>query len=128
MEISFKDFTKLDIYSRTTIISILILMPFWYISIYLFHKQFYSSSDILLKIVFSFCLSLTWYFANLVLLFLHSQILSTYNSSHSLFITASVLSVFFISAEILMSLQPRRTYTSFLTHAYFETVSFYVLT
>ena len=40
-----------------TKISLLLLLPFWYLAIYLFNNDFYDSSDLILKIVA--CLSLS---------------------------------------------------------------------
>lgn len=57
MEIDIKGFKELDLFSKTTIISIFIMMLFWYISFYLFNKPFYNSSDFFLRIAFAFCLS-----------------------------------------------------------------------
>ena len=39
-------------------ISILLLLPFWYLSLYLFHVDFYNNSDLILKVVTCLCLSL----------------------------------------------------------------------
>jgi hypothetical protein len=43
------------------LIFIAILMPFWYIIIYLFHRDFYDKSTQVLKWAFCFCLSLVWF-------------------------------------------------------------------
>jgi len=54
------DFFKLDFPTKATVIGICLLMPFWYIDIYLFHRQFFSNAPIYLPIVFSFCLTVCW--------------------------------------------------------------------
>jgi hypothetical protein len=41
-----------------TRISVVLLMPFWYLSLYLFNNDFYISSDLILKTVVCLCLSL----------------------------------------------------------------------
>lgn len=41
-----------------TKISVVILLPFWYLSLYLFNTDFYNSSDLILKVVTCFCISL----------------------------------------------------------------------
>lgn len=43
------------------IILIVILMPFWYMAIYLFQKDFYSRSPHFLVWIFSFCFSFVWF-------------------------------------------------------------------
>ena len=43
------------------LVIVIILMPFWYISIYLFHKDFYHNSTNILKWCFCFCLSFIWF-------------------------------------------------------------------
>lgn len=39
-------------------ISVLFLLPFWYLAIYLFNIELFNSSDLVLKIVICFCISL----------------------------------------------------------------------
>jgi len=43
------------------LVIIILIMPFWYLSFYLFHRKFYDNSSNLLKWVFSFCLSFVWF-------------------------------------------------------------------
>lgn len=39
-------------------VSVLLLLPFWYLAIYLFNIELFNSSDLILKIVICFCISL----------------------------------------------------------------------
>ena len=39
-------------------ISVLLLLPFWYLSLYMFNTDFYNNSDLILKVVTCLCLSL----------------------------------------------------------------------
>jgi hypothetical protein len=39
-------------------ISLLLLLPFWYLAIYLFNNDFYNTSDLILKVVVCLCLSI----------------------------------------------------------------------
>lgn len=51
---------KLDITTKSVILNILLLMPFWYIDLYLFKKEFFLSAPVYLPIVFSFCLTVAY--------------------------------------------------------------------
>jgi hypothetical protein len=46
---------------RPAILIIAMLMPIWYIAIYLYHRDFYVKSKEVLKWAFCFCLSLIWF-------------------------------------------------------------------
>lgn len=52
-----KDIIDLSKLIRTKI-SLLLLLPFWYLAIYLFNRDFYNTSDLILKIVACLCLSI----------------------------------------------------------------------
>ena len=62
-----KDIADLHIGLRTVLISILFVMPFWYIDIYLFGHTFFVNAPFYVPIVLSFCLAIsslipTWFF------------------------------------------------------------------
>jgi hypothetical protein len=64
MTLSFSDFLKIHYSARAVIIGIALLMPFWYIDIYLFDKRFFNTSQFYIPIVFSFCLSISYLILN----------------------------------------------------------------
>ena len=53
-----EDFNKIHPNLREILLGILFVSGFWFIDIYLFHKQFFISSPLYLIITFSVCLSL----------------------------------------------------------------------
>lgn len=55
-----KDFTELHVGHKTIILSVAILMPFWYTSLYLF-SNLPIDSNYQIPVVISFCLSLCWW-------------------------------------------------------------------
>ena len=127
MDFSLKDIDKLDIFSKTTIISIIVLMPFWYVSLYLFHKQFYKDSDIYLKIIFSFCFSITWYFVNIIFLIVENSILNRTNDLQNIFKASGFLSVLFISTLIMIYYRQTTSFKDFLYKDYIYLTSFFIL-
>ena len=125
MDLKFLD--KLDIYSKTTIVSIGVLMPFWYASIYLFNRQFFSDSEMYLKIVFSFCFSITWYFANVMFLLIDQAILKREIELDRIFKISSFLSVLYLSLLITMHYKRTNSLENFLFMDYVYLTTFYVL-
>ena len=51
-----KDVVELSTLLKSKI-SLLLLLPFWYLAIYICNKPLYANSDLILKIVICFCLS-----------------------------------------------------------------------
>ncbi len=124
MDLKFLD--KLDIYSKTTVVSIIVLMPFWYTSIYLFNKQFFNDSELYLRIVLSFCFSITWYFINVIFLSIDQAILKREILLERIFKISSFLSVLILS--LLITIQYKRTnsleFFLFKDYAYLTTFYF----
>lgn len=56
-----KYFSKLDFTSRAVIVSIAILMPFWYIAMSVFDWVFISKNQLYVASIFCFCFSIIWY-------------------------------------------------------------------
>lgn len=64
------DFTKIPEKLKSFLIN-LMLIPFWYIAIYLFHPIFYTNSDLI--IIFFMCVGLT-IVSSILFAFIHSSI------------------------------------------------------
>lgn len=60
------DFSKQHIDVKAFIFGTILITPFWYISIYLFHPIFFKHSEIYLPIIFSFCLTLCSAIINII--------------------------------------------------------------
>lgn len=69
------DFMALDVYSRSIILSILVLIPYWYIVLYFIDREF-AKTPTYINIMFCFCLSIVWY---LVILLLLSSVVLVFN-------------------------------------------------
>jgi len=103
MRLSIKDFDKLDVYSKSTIATLLMLFPFWYIFIYLFNKPFYKESDVLLKVLFSFCFSVIWYFFNIFIFLVDLQIYKKEATMPIVFKFAGLRCVGYLSLYIFLA-------------------------
>jgi hypothetical protein len=103
MDLSIKDFDKLDVYSKSSIATIIILIPFWYIFIYLFNKPFYKESDLLLKGFFTFCFSTIWYFFNIFLMLFDLQVSNRETAMPLVFKFAGLRCVGYLSLYILFA-------------------------
>ena len=125
MDLKFLD--KLDIFSKTTIVSIAVLMPFWYASIYLFNSQLFTDSELYLKIVFSFCFAITWYFVNVMFLLIDQAILKREIELERIFKISSFLSVLFLSLLITMHYKGTNSLETFLFEDYAYLTGFYIL-
>ncbi|MHB8259935.1 MAG: hypothetical protein ACYDCN_09040 [Bacteroidia bacterium] len=53
-----KDLNESHISIKSVVLSLLVIMPFWFVAIFLFHRVFFNSVPIYIPIVFSFCFSL----------------------------------------------------------------------
>jgi hypothetical protein len=125
MDLKFLD--KLDIFSKTTIVSIAVLMPFWYASIYLFNRQLFTDSELYLKIVFSFCFAITWYFVNVMFLLIDQAILKREIELGRIFKISSFLSVLYLSLLITIHYKGTSSLENFLFKDYIYLTTFYVL-
>lgn len=57
-----KEINDLHIALKAMVLSMITIMPFWFISIYLFHKGFYHLNPVYVTIIFTFCFSIVSYF------------------------------------------------------------------
>lgn len=109
----FRFFDKLDVLSKTSIISIAVLMPFWYISIYLINKELFLSLDLVLRIAFSFCFSLVYYFLQVYLAFITSSV-NQDDDSENIIKYAGVLAVLSLCLSIVFHYHKRVSYEEFI--------------
>jgi hypothetical protein len=62
-----KELDDLPKATKNFIVCILGLMPFWYISIFIFNTHLYYHAEVYLLLSLSFCFSLLWYVVSIVL-------------------------------------------------------------
>lgn len=116
------DFNKLHVSLKGISLIVAVLMPFWFISIYLFNKPLYNQQDPYILFSFCFCFSLLWFFiSNFFAYFLDSNFeeskdLNTFDED-VLQLTAK-FSVFFISLAILISYYYTPSFGTFLGYSF----------
>lgn len=122
-----KNLKDLDIYSKTTIVSIVILLPFWYVSLFLFNKDFFVTNDLYISFGFTLCFSIIWYFTCVLLLIIAENILKGFADIANCLKTAGFLSVVFICGAILLNHNKTSSYEQFLEKAYGSLVAINIL-
>jgi hypothetical protein len=119
MEFSIKDFDKLDIYSKSTLATVIVLFPFWYIFIFLFNKPFYKESDVFLKVLFAFCFSIIWYFVNIATMLVELQVFRKEEPMPSVFRYSGFRCICYIGIYILLAYTTFKfSFLQYLTGAY----------
>lgn len=59
------EFNKLHLSAKSVILSLAVLMPFWWVAIYVFNKPLYNTKDFFILVPLCFCFSITWYVFNI---------------------------------------------------------------
>lgn len=125
--ISFNDIKKLDIYGKASIISIALMFPFWYISLYLFGKNFYNDSDLYLRIIFALCFSIMYYMYNLIFS-MEMLNINFQKQKKYLFITTGLRSNIYLIVGIAVNYKYTvENYEGFLESVGIYTASIYIL-
>ena len=65
-----KEFSELHISLKTILISLTLIIPFWYISIFILNRNFINSTQIHIPITLSFCLTFCYFILNLATTYL----------------------------------------------------------
>jgi hypothetical protein len=60
MGFSIKEFNDLHKDAKSIIIGIALIMPVWFMDIFLFHRTFFNSNQLYIIIVISYCISIAW--------------------------------------------------------------------
>jgi len=105
---------KLQMTLRVCLVNVLILVPFFFVSIYMFNKPFIEkinnpflgSIDFWFMVCLCFCLSLLWFFSNLVLSAIVFSELSPRKNKQNhkeVFYSSVIYSVIYISVIILIN-------------------------
>lgn len=127
MEINFTGFKSLNTSTKTFILSMLALTPFWYMSIFLFKKDLITNNEWHIAFIFSICLSLLWFFSNLLVSIVATFKLKDRDTDMMLFVGGS-LSILYISfLELVLYLIDRHTdfkitYTIFILASFLYVV------
>src|ERR1700754_2831227 len=85
------DFEKLNLTLKSVLLSVATMMPFWYLSIYLFSQNFYPHAPIQMPIVLAFCMSIQSLIYTLFILVIASN--SFKNDLPMTFYTAELLAI-----------------------------------
>jgi len=68
-----KEINELHISTKTILVSLVIIIPFWYLSLFILNRQFVNSNQIHIPIIVAFCLSVCYYILNFISTLLFSE-------------------------------------------------------
>src|SRR5947207_999764 len=115
------EFGKLPITFKGAVATIATIMPFWFISIYLFHKPLFNSNNYYLLISLCFCFSITWYSITVVVAAMGVHYLNDTDNTldeTGILIIGSIVSIVYLSAAIIVAYYYTWTFHKFLLVAY----------
>lgn len=98
----FSEFNKLHVTSKSAVLSLIVLIPFWFVSIYIFNKPLYNQGDLYIIGALCFCFSVTYLALNLIL-----AALVIYNTDSededgsATFVIGGIVSVLYLSLSIV---------------------------
>jgi len=99
MTIDFKELKQLDLTTVSVGLSIIGLVPFWFISIFLFNRPFFTDNPIWITAIFCFCFSTLWYMLNLALgIFIGALFKGA--DIKIMFLTGGLISIIYLSIAI----------------------------
>lgn len=98
----FSDFDKLHVTSKSAVLSLVVLFPFWFVSIYLFNRPLYNQGDLYIIGALCFCFSVTYFALNLLLAALVIYITDSEDEDGSAtFVIGGIVSVLYLSLSII---------------------------
>lgn len=98
----FSEFNKLHVTSKSAILSLVVLFPFWFVSIYLFNKPLYNQGDLFIIAALCFCFSVTYLALNLILSALAIFVTDSDDDDHSAtFAIGGIISVLYLSLSMI---------------------------
>lgn len=109
-----KDINELDFTKKAFVISIPILMPYWFVSFYFFWHDLFYQESIYLQFCLSFCLSLNWFLFNIALSWYRTKILLKDKDKEADFIIGGVMSIIILSCIMCANLFFHLSYLYFI--------------
>ena len=79
------------------------IMPFWYLNIFLFKKDFIVNNDIQIPIILSFCLSITYSFLNFLIAFFISGLTKNNGNLSGYLLVTAIISTFILSVFMFVN-------------------------
>lgn len=125
-----KDFKELHIGLRTTFMTILCQMPFFFVAIFLFKHNLIDKisiyplidMDFWFLISLCFCFSLTWFLMNVSLTFLvvafADKVSKTDSEPYELYIASMIYSIIYLSLAIILNYYLHYDFNNFLLYSY----------
>lgn len=125
-----QDFEKLHITVKTSALTILSQMPFFFVAIYLFNEKLikkignnpFYDVDFFFLISLCFCLSLTWFSMNLILTFIVFELGDLLENDTTkiddIFKSSVIYSIGYLSVAIAINFQIKMSFFYFLLLAY----------
>lgn len=97
-----EEFKKLHVSLKTIVLAIIVLLPFWYIDLYIFKKGFVSKDYFQpIPIIITFCFCTTWFAFNFISAFLFSIYISKSSISDG-FSFEILISIFFSLIHLII--------------------------
>ena len=125
-----KDFKELHIGLRTSVLTILCQMLFFFVAIFLFKHNLIDNisiyplidMDFWFLISLCFCFSLTWFLMNISLTFLIvafvNKVSKTDSEPHELYIASMIYSMVYLSGAIILNYNLHYNFNHFLFYSY----------
>lgn len=90
-----KEINELHISLRSLLLSIICIMPFWYLSFFVLENTFAKSSNIHIQIILSFCLSTCYFAVNFLTTVLLQSSFKKYSKDDPVQVGTFIISLFF---------------------------------
>lgn len=120
-----KEYNNLPQKTKSLVIPLIIVFPFWLVAIYLLNKPFYQQKDYLILGSFCFCFSITWHFLNVIIAIVTSVRLKRNKSIEEIAFVSGSGSVIYLSFSILTAYYFELKFITFLFIAYAYMVVLY---
>ena len=98
-----KDIEELPTIKKAFVISIPIVTPFWFLSIFLFQHKFFLENDFYVIAIFSFCLTIIWYLINFLLSFIIAYFFDKNTDMEAQLVACGAYSIGYLSMTIFIS-------------------------
>lgn len=115
----FSDFEKLHITTKSAVLSLAALVPFWFVSIYLFNKPLYNRGDLYIIGALCFCFSITYYALNILLSSLTLYIVDEQDEEPiGILILGGIVSILYLCVSMLICYWMEWGFKTFIAVAY----------
>jgi len=108
------DIEQLPDIKKAFVISIPVVTPFWFISIFLFKHSFYLHNEFYIIALFSYCLTILWYLMNLVLSVVIAYFIGKATDRESQLVACGAYSICYLAILIFVSYLLKLDFLTFI--------------